>query len=58
MSGYTLVKEKLAGCEKVVIANLVCTTSPLRSLGSNHVALGGIILPLSAMSIICCMETG
>ena len=32
--------------------------SPLRSLGSNHVALGGMILPLSAMSMICCIDTG
>ena len=33
-------------------------TSPERSFGSNHVAFGGIIFPLSAMSIICCIDTG
>ena len=32
--------------------------SPERNFGSNHVAFGGIIFPLSAMSMICCMETG
>ena len=36
----------------------LCTTSPERSFGSNHVAFGGIILPLSAMSIICFIDTG
>ena len=36
----------------------LCTTSPLRNFGSNHVALGGMILPLSAMRIIYCMPTG
>ena len=30
-------------------------TRPESSLGSNHVALGGIIFPLLAMSIICCI---
>ena len=29
MNRYAQTKEKLAGCEKVVIANLMCTTSPL-----------------------------
>ena len=33
-------------------------TRPLRSFGSNQVAFGGMILPLSAMSMICCMLTG
>ena len=33
-------------------------TKPLRNLGSNHVALGGMMLPLSAMSMICCIDTG
>ncbi len=33
-------------------------TRPERSLGSNHVALGGMILPLSAMSMICFIVTG
>ena len=32
--------------------------SPERSFGSNHVVLGGIIMPLSAMSVSCFMETG
>ena len=36
----------------------LCITSPERSFGSNHVAFGGMIFPLSAMSIICCIETG
>ena len=36
----------------------LCTMSPLRSLGSNHVAFGGMMLPESAMFIICCIETG
>ena len=31
---------------------------PERSFGSNQVALGGIILPLSAISIICFIDTG
>lgn len=33
-------------------------TTPERSLGSNHVVFGGMILPVSAMSISCCIETG
>ena len=33
-------------------------TSPERSFGSNHVAFGGIMLPESAISIICFMDTG
>ena len=33
-------------------------TKPERSFGSNHVAFGGIMLPLSAMSMICFIETG
>lgn len=32
--------------------------SPLLSFGSNHVVLGGIILPESAMSTSCFIETG
>ena len=35
-----------------------CTTNPDLSLGSNHVVLGGMMLPESAMSINCFMETG
>ena len=31
---------------------------PERSLGSNHVVFGGIIMPLSAMSMSCAMDTG
>src|SRR5574344_2133713 len=31
---------------------------PERSFGSNQVAFGGIILPLSAISIICFIDTG
>lgn len=31
---------------------------PERSFGSNHVVLGGMMLPLSAMSVSCFMETG
>ena len=33
-------------------------TTPERSLGSNHVVLGGMMLPVSAMSISCFIETG
>lgn len=33
-------------------------TTPERSLGSNHVVLGGMILPESAMSISCFIDTG
>ena len=33
-------------------------TSPERNFGSNQVVLGGIMLPLSAMSISCFIDTG
>lgn len=33
-------------------------TTPERSLGSNHVVFGGMMLPVSAMSISCFIETG
>lgn len=33
-------------------------TTPERSFGSNHVVLGGMILPVSAMLMSCCIETG
>lgn len=33
-------------------------TRPERSLGSNHVVLGGMMLPVSAMSISCFIDTG
>src|SRR5690554_1358736 len=33
-------------------------TSPERNLGSNQVVLGGMMLPVSAISISCFMETG
>ena len=33
-------------------------TSPERSLGSNQVVLGGMILPVSAMSMSCFIDTG
>ena len=33
-------------------------TSPERSLGSNHVVLGGMMLPVSAMSMSCFIDTG
>ncbi len=33
-------------------------TTPERSLGSNQVVFGGMMLPVSAMSINCCIETG
>ena len=33
-------------------------TTPERSLGSNHVVLGGMMLLVSAMSISCFIETG
>jgi phosphoserine aminotransferase len=36
----------------------VCITNPERNLGSNQVVLGGIILPLSAISMSCFIETG
>ena len=35
-----------------------CITTPERSLGSNHVVFGGMMLPVSAMLISCCIETG
>ena len=35
-----------------------CSTNPLLSFGSNHVVFGGIILPVSAISISCFMVTG
>lgn len=33
-------------------------TMPVRSLGSNQVALGGMMLPVSAMRITCSIVTG
>lgn len=33
-------------------------TTPERSLGSNHVVLGGMMFPVSAMLMSCCIETG
>ena len=36
----------------------VWITRPERSLGSNQVVFGGMMLPLSAISIICFIETG
>ena len=33
-------------------------TTPERSFGSNHVVLGGMMLPVSAMSISCFIDTG
>ena len=33
-------------------------TRPERSFGSNHVVFGGMMLPVSAMSISCFIETG
>ena len=36
----------------------LCMTSPERSLGSNHVVLGGMMLPVSAMFISWSMVTG
>lgn len=36
----------------------LCITNPLRSLGSNQVAFGGMMFPLSAMFIICSILTG
>ena len=33
-------------------------TTPERSFGSNHVVFGGMMLPVSAMLISCCIETG
>lgn len=33
-------------------------TTPDRSFGSNHVVLGGMMLPVSAILINCCIETG
>ena len=33
-------------------------TNPERNFGSNHVVFGGIMFPLSAMSMICCIVTG
>ena len=30
----------------------LCITKPLRNFGSNHVVFGGIIFPVSAISII------
>lgn len=36
----------------------LCTMNPERSLGSNHVALGGMMLPESAIEISCFIDTG
>ena len=33
-------------------------TTPERSFGSNHVVFGGMMLPVSAMLMSCCIETG
>ena len=33
-------------------------TTPERSLGSNQVVFGGMMLPVSAMLMSCCIETG
>ncbi len=33
-------------------------TTPERSFGSNHVVFGGTTLPVSAMLMSCCIETG
>lgn len=33
-------------------------TMPERSFGSNQVVLGGMMLPVSAMLMSCCIETG
>ncbi len=33
-------------------------TIPERSFGSNQVVFGGMMFPVSAMSINCCIETG
>ena len=33
-------------------------TMPVRSFGSNQVALGGMMLPVSAMRITCSIVTG
>lgn len=35
-----------------------CITSPERSFGSNQVVFGGIMFPVSAISINCFIETG
>ena len=33
-------------------------TTPERSFGSNHVVFGVMMLPVSAMLMSCCIETG
>lgn len=33
-------------------------TTPERSFGSNHVVFGGMMLPVSAILMSCCIETG
>ncbi len=52
-------EKKLSALMYVLAIVFVCKyPSPLRSLGSNQVVLGGIMLPVSAMSISCFIETG
>ena len=40
------------------IYDSLCTMNPERSFGSNHVALGGMMLPESAIEISCFIDTG
>ena len=42
----------------VLYSSNVWITTPERNFGSNQVVFGGIMLPVSAMSISCFIDTG
>lgn len=48
--------EECRGCQSPSAKEWI--TTPERSLGSNHVVFGGMMLPVSAMLMSCCIETG
>ena len=56
----TKVRQPLACYVKkdLVDQSSLWITRPERSLGSNHVVLGGMMLPVSAMSMSCFIDTG
>lgn len=45
-------------CYRISFYSSSCITSPERSFGSNQVVFGGIMFPVSAISINCFIETG
>lgn len=45
-------------CMHISVYASLWIASPERSFGSNHVVFGGMMLPESAMSTSCFMETG